>query len=157
MVSWREFSERQPELAGAGRRLFYQYGVGLAFLATTRSDGGPRVHPVCPIVTDADLFAFIVPGPKRGDLHRDGRYAMHSFPAEENEDAFSVTGRARHVTSEATVADLSRRYATERAVAEPPPKIARWELFSFDVESCLLTRTDAHGDPDPRHQTWHVL
>jgi hypothetical protein len=157
MASWREFSELQPELAGAGRRLLYQYGVGLAFLATTRTDGGPRVHPMCPIITDDDLYAFIVPGPKRGDLHRDGRYAMHSFPAEENEDAFSFTGRARQVTTEGTVADLSRRYATERALAEPRREIARWELFRFDVESCLLTRTNGHGDPDPRHQTWHGL
>jgi hypothetical protein len=155
MGSWREFSELRPELAEAGRRLFYQYGVGLAFLATTRSDGGPRVHPMCPIITDDGVFAFIVPGPKRSDLHRDGRYAMHSFPAEENEDAFSVTGRAMQVTDEATVADLSRRYATERAAAEPPPEIATWELFSFDVRSCLLTRTVGHGDPEPRHETWH--
>jgi hypothetical protein len=155
MASWREFSELRPELAEAGRRLFYQYGVGLAFLATTRSDGGPRVHPMCPIITDDGVFAFIVPGPKRGDLHRDGRYAMHSFPAEENEDAFSVTGRAMQVTDEAIVADLSRRYATERAAAEPPQKIATWELFSFDVASCLMTRTIGHGDPEPRHETWH--
>jgi hypothetical protein len=156
MASWGEFSEGRSELAGAGRGLFYQYGVGLAFLATTRSDGGPRVHPMCPILTDDGLYAFIVPGPKRGDLHRDGRYAMHSFPAEENEDAFSVSGRATQVTDEATVRDLSRRYLEERSATEPPVGIARWELFSFDVESCLLTKTSGHGDPDPRHEIWHA-
>ena len=33
-----------------------------------------------------------VPGPKQADLHRDGRYALHSFPCEDNEDAFYCTG-----------------------------------------------------------------
>lgn len=34
------------------RELFYQYGIGLGFLATVRPDGGPRLHPICPIITD---------------------------------------------------------------------------------------------------------
>jgi hypothetical protein len=25
--------------------------VGLAFVATVRPDGGPRVHPMCPVIT----------------------------------------------------------------------------------------------------------
>ena len=87
-MRWSEFSADSPDLADAGRRLLYQYGVGLAFLATTRPDSSPRVHPMCPLLTDSDLFAFIVPSPKRHDLHRDGRYALHSFAAEANEDAF---------------------------------------------------------------------
>lgn len=154
MASWREFADASPELAEAGRALLYQYGVGLAFLATTRADGGPRVHPMCPLLTQEAVYAFIVPGPKRGDLHRDRRYAMHSFPAEANEDAFSFTGKARPVTEDAAVADLAERYATERQLVAPPPEIVRWELFTFDIESCLLTRTQGHGDPDPRHETW---
>lgn len=65
-----EFAARRPDLADAGRELFYQYGVGLAFLATTRPGGGPRVHPMCPLLTAEELYAFIVPSPKRNDLHR---------------------------------------------------------------------------------------
>ena len=81
MASWEEFEEGRPDLAAAGRALFYQFGVGLAFLATVRRDGGPRVHPMCPLIHGGGLFAFIVPGPKQADLRRDGRYALHSFPA----------------------------------------------------------------------------
>lgn len=40
------------------------------------------------------IFAFIIPSPKQRDLHRDGRYAMHSYPREDDEDAFFVAGRA---------------------------------------------------------------
>jgi hypothetical protein len=68
MVTWEEFSHARPELARAGRALIYQFGVGLAFLATIRGDGGPRVHPMCPLITEDGLFALLVPSPKRDDL-----------------------------------------------------------------------------------------
>jgi hypothetical protein len=36
MVSWGEFAREKPELAAVGRALFYQWGVGLGFLARQR-------------------------------------------------------------------------------------------------------------------------
>ena len=44
MLTWAEFAHARPDLAEAGRRLLYQFGVGLGFLATVRADGGPRLH-----------------------------------------------------------------------------------------------------------------
>src|SRR5262245_49118593 len=73
VVSWGELQSTRPELAEGGRALLYQVGVGLAFLGTVARDGRPRVNPVCPLLTDADIYAFVVPGPKRDDLLRDGR------------------------------------------------------------------------------------
>jgi hypothetical protein len=67
-----------PDLAGEGRQLFYEHRVGLGFLATVRPDGGPRVHPICPLVTPEGLYGFIVPGPKLKDLRRDSGYALHT-------------------------------------------------------------------------------
>jgi hypothetical protein len=32
MLTWAEFAHARPELAEAGRRLLYQFGVGLGFL-----------------------------------------------------------------------------------------------------------------------------
>jgi hypothetical protein len=49
---------------------------------------------MCPLVTDSALVGFLQPSPKRQDLHRDGRYALHSFPPDANEDAFYLSGRA---------------------------------------------------------------
>jgi hypothetical protein len=156
MFTWREFADERPDLAGAGQGLLYQFGVGLAFLATTRRDGSPRVHPMCPILDGDGLYAFIVPSPKRSDLHRDGRYAMHSFPTDGNEDAFSVTGRAEVVHDRLTVPQLAARFADERGLGAPPDDLATWEPFAFQLASCLLTRTTGHGDPAPRHTVWHA-
>jgi len=156
MIAWGAFTSERPDLAEAGRGLLYQFGVGLAFLATTRADGAPRVHPMCPLVTEDGLYAFIVPSPKRNDLHRDGRYAMHSFPADENEDAFSLAGRARQVTDPALIAALALRYGDERDMREPPAALPTWEPFEFLIDSCLLTRTTKHGDDEPQHTTWHA-
>ncbi len=81
-----------PDLAESGRGLLYQYGIGLGSLATVRPDGGPRLHPFCPVIAEGGLFAFIVPSPKRADLLRDGRYAIHAFPPEDVDDEFLAMG-----------------------------------------------------------------
>ena len=72
-VIWEQFAAARPDLAGAGRDLLYQFGVGLAFLSTVRPDGGPRLHPICPVLVDGRLLAHIIPSPKRDDLHQIGR------------------------------------------------------------------------------------
>src|SRR3954447_11400647 len=107
MVSWLAFTQQEPDMAAEGKSLLYQHGVGLAFLATVRSDGRPRVHPICPLIADEGLFAFIVPSPKQHDLKRSGAYALHSFPCEQNEDAFYMTGRAACVSDDVRRTALS--------------------------------------------------
>ena len=134
----------------------YQFGVGLAFLATVRSDGGPRVHPMCPVISERGLFAFLIPSPKRADLHRDGRYAMHSFPTDDNEDAFSVIGLARPVDDADLRRGLQAQFLRERKWREPPKGFDEQELFVFHVERCLYTVTTGHGDPEPRHRIWNA-
>ena len=70
----------EPELAAAAETLFRAFT--LAYLATVRADGGPRVHPVTISVHDGGLYVFLVHGtPKGADLLRDPRYALHSFPS----------------------------------------------------------------------------
>lgn len=154
MKSWNEFAALRPDLAEQGRDLLYQVGVGLGFLATTRSDGGPRVHPMCPVLHDAGLFAFIIPSPKQRDLRRDGRYALHSFPCEDNEDAFSCSGRVRLVTDSDLRSALSAVFVAERAQFAVPAPSDEDGLFEFLLDSCLLTRTTGHGDPSPSHRVW---
>ena len=82
MVAWKDFSTAAPDLARVGRALLSQFGVGLAFLSTVRGDGAPRLHPVCPVISDEHLFVLITPtSPKYRDLVRDGRYALQTFPS----------------------------------------------------------------------------
>lgn len=152
MVTWNEFEQEQPALAAVGRAQFYQHNIGLGFLATVRRDGGPRVHPVCPVISKAGLHVLIIPGPKRGDLRRDGRYSLHTemFPPPDQDDGFAVTGRAREDTDSATW-DIVR----DQVIAdfgELWPDYDTMTLFELDVASCLLTLTHP-GDPFPKGPT----
>jgi hypothetical protein len=153
MVGWPEFERERPDLAAAGRDLLYQFGVGLAFLGTVDASGAPRVHPVCPIVCDQGLFVLVIVSPKRSDLHRDGRYALHSYPREDDEDAFYVAGTARPEDDPGIEGDVRAAFQAERPGMELPDFGAQ-EVFALDLERCLLTRTTGHGDPDPRHTVW---
>jgi hypothetical protein len=134
MASWSEFAADAPRLAEAIRILLQQYGPGLGYLATVRADGGPRVHPVSPVITEDGLFCFVVDSPKRRDLERDGRYALHSFPPEESDDEAYVAGRAQPVTDPARIARLA-----ETLRAEPQ---VDWRLFEFTIEAAMLAQ---HG------------
>src|SRR6266851_903224 len=113
MRRWSEFAAERPDLAEAGKGLLYQFGVGLAFLGTVRPDGGPRLHPICPVLVDDRLFAFLVPSPKRADLLRDPRYVLHSFPSPENEDAVYLAGVARHRDDDAVRGRLVDQFVAE--------------------------------------------
>ena len=108
MTTWKDFAASAPTLAQTGAALLNQFGVGLAFLATVRRDGAPRLHPVCPVLSGDRLFVLITPdSPKRYDLVRDGRYALQTFPQPKpGSDEFYVTGRARPVNDEATRASI---------------------------------------------------
>jgi hypothetical protein len=154
MLTWRQFSEVRPDLGAAGRELFYQFGVGLAFLGTVRPDGGPRMHPMCPVIVDDTLYAFIEPGPKRRDLERDGRYALHCFPPSNNEDAFYITGRAEARPDADLREAVSAVFWKERKQDAPPSPHLSNDLWEFLVETCLLTRTTGHGDWKPQHTIW---
>jgi hypothetical protein len=156
MISWSDFKAQQPELADQGAELLYHFGVGLAFLSTVRADGGPRLHPICPLFSDSGLYAFIVPSPKRADLHRDGRYAMHSFPLEDNEDAFYLSGVASYVTHPEVRDALGRQFADERSEFATPPPGADQHLFEFHIQAAMVTRTTGHGDPSPQHAIWRA-
>lgn len=134
MASWSEFAAAEPELAAAVRALLQQYGPGMGYLATVRADGGPRVHPVSPVITDEGLYCFVVSSAKRHDLERDGRYALHSYPPEESDDEAYVTGRAHPVTDRAVITRLA-----EALRASP---MVDWRLFEFDIATAMLRR---HG------------
>jgi hypothetical protein len=117
MVTWSELERRQPALASAGRGQFYQFGIGLGFLATVRPGGGPRVHPVCPVISPAGLHVHIKAGPKQRDLRSDGCYALHSetCPPPRQDDGFAITGRAREVTDAAVIGVVRGQILTERS------------------------------------------
>lgn len=156
METWASFEASAPHLASKARHFFYLYGVGMGFLATVRRDGGPRVHPICPILTDRELFGLIVPGPKLGDLRRDGRYALHCLtsPPPRQDDAFYTTGRAVEVTDAATYDRVAAQFLAERNIKSRWPGFEAQVLFDFRLERCLLTLTTAEDGIVAGHTVW---
>lgn len=134
MASWEDMAAARPELESHARELFLieqpdaPGPAGLGYLATVRADGGPRVHPVSPAVIDGRLFVYVLlSSPKLGDLHRDGRYALHSWPkpftdAGFDDEEFYLTGRATPVDDAALHARISG------AVGDKPESGASFEL-----------------------------
>lgn len=146
-VSWAEYAAAMPDMAAAGLRLLNQFGPGLGFLATVRRDGGPRLHPVCPHVVDGDLWLFVTPSsPKRSDLERDGRYALHTFPCPEVDDEFYVTGRAERVDDEKT-----RERARAGFLSNTTPDEV---LFRFTLERALLSTYGPRRSFPPAYSRW---
>jgi len=158
MSTWGEFARSSPALSQRAHELLYQFGVGLGFLGTVDAGGAPRVHPLCPIVAGDDLYLLVVPGPKREDLRRDGRFALHSFPCPDDENAAYLTGRAAAVDDEPELrAIVERQFLDERSVIPiDPASLAEQGLFRLDIERCLITTTTGHGDPTPQHEVWRA-
>ena len=144
MITWSEFEQRQPALAEAGRKQLYQYGIGLAFLATVRPDGGPRVHPVCPVISPAGLHLLIKAGPKQHDLRHDGRCALHSdaCPPPRHDDGFAIIGRAREMTDPKTAGTVRGQVLAERD-GKVWPGFEEEVIFELSIERCLLVLTQA--------------
>ncbi len=146
MITWPEFERQQPALADAGRRQLYQWGIALAFLATIRPDGGPRVHPVCPVISPAGLHLLIKAGPKQRDLRRDGRYALHSeaCPPPRQDDGFALTGRVGEVTDAEAIRVVRGQVMAERD-GKVWPGFEEEAVFEVALDRCLLMLTQAEG------------
>lgn len=156
MLSWKQFSEARPDLAGVGAGLFYEHGLGLGFLATVRRDGGPRVHPICPLLTEQGLYAFIVPGPKLTDLRRDSRYALHceTFPPPRHDDAVYLTGRISESADPTLRAALTAQLLAERHMQGTWPGFEDQTVIEFGIERCLLTLTQERDGLPAGHTVW---
>jgi hypothetical protein len=146
MATWEEFERAAPEMAALGLKQLQTFG--LAYLATTRKDGAPRVHPVCPVIAGGRLFVATAPtSPKRLDLLRDGRYVLHVLPGKEEEE-FLVRGRARRVTDAATRA-LVMEPSNRATNTDLNLKADEW-LFEYDIEEAATTHWYHVGQPDTR-------
>jgi hypothetical protein len=154
MITWTEFERQQPALADAGKAMFYQHGLGLGFIATVRKDGGPRVHPLCPVISTAGLHVIILPGPKLGDLRRDGRYSLccELFAPPRQDDGFAVYGRAVEATD-----DDAKKVVRDKVTAdfgEPWPDYDSLTVFELLIDRALLTLTQPNDSLPKGHTIW---
>lgn len=143
MTSWIEFAQQAPELAAFGQARFQ---TGVAYLATVRADGGPRVHPVTPIIGQ-QLFLFMEPtSPKGKDLQRDGRYTLHCAVEDSGGGGgeFYVRGRA------ALTGDPALREQAVRAASYTPEE--QYILFVLTVEFAFMNQYVEGGRNSRRWQ-----
>ena len=144
MATWGEFAAAEPELAAFGAERLL---IPPAYLATVRRSGGPRVHPVTPILTADGLFVFMEPtSPKGRDLRERGGFAMHNgVPDDEGTGGeFFLGGRAFAVEDPSV-----RALVTEAARYEPE---ARYVLFELEVTEA---RCNGYGDVTlPANRRW---
>jgi hypothetical protein len=149
MAAWGDFARAEPEMAKDGRDLFYRVGIGLGYLATVRKDGGPRVHPFCPVIAGDGIYGFIGASAKRLDLQRDGRYAIHSFPADEVDDEFYITGSVRLVTDQAEYAAAKASYEASGGKTDGGET-----LFEFLLEKAMYAKYRPRPDWPPVYRKW---
>jgi Pyridoxamine 5'-phosphate oxidase len=150
VATWSEFESAAPQLAARGNGLLYQYGPPLGFLATVRADGGPRVHPFCPIVAEGGLWAYILRrSPKGADLRRDSRFALHAFPAKDVDDEFFVRGWA-----EATDPTEGLRAAIIAAAVPATVGGDDEQLFQLHLDRVLVATCTHRGQWPPMYERW---
>ena len=147
LMHWSDLERLRPDLAERGRAILFNFGVGLGFLATVRPDGGPRVHPISPVITRGELYGLILPGPKRDDLRRDGRYALHTetIPPPNQDDGFYITGRAVEATDPELTEAVGAQLLSDMGLTERWPEFETQIAFEFLFDRCLLTLTHPVG------------
>jgi pyridoxamine 5'-phosphate oxidase-like protein len=146
VATWQEFAAADPDLAVfGGQRLMGR----VAYLATIRADGAPRVHPLTPHIGEGHLFVYMDPtSPKGHDLRRDGRYALHCSVEDRNggEGEFSIRGQAK-VIDEPTI----RTLLFEAARADGSNPQDRYIIFELSIESASSV---VYEDGEPIRKHW---
>ena len=146
MATWAEFAAAEPELSARAFPKPPEMFFALAYLATVRADGAPRLHPFCPIFAGGRLFAAIPStSPKGSDLRRDGRYMIHALPGPDDAE-FSVRGRAHEVADNAT-RSLVWAAVDESGVGGMIESVRHDPIFEFDIERVDAAHWEKVGEP----------
>ncbi len=171
MGTWARFESEAPELAeiatrlwpgivALDRRLTPPQGAPyfeVSYLASIRRDGGPRVHPFCPILAGGRLFAAIPrSSPKGWDLRRDPRCAIHALPGPDD-DELCIRARAVEATDGPTRA-LVKDVVERSGVGGMIKTVSHDPLFEFDIEQVDVAYWVDVGQPGTRavRQQWRA-
>ncbi len=160
MATWAEFTADAPEMARLAARLWPgatalargdavpegepQFTV--SYLASIRRDGGPRLHPFCPVLAGGRLFG-VIPrsSPKGWDLRRDPRCVIHALPGLDD-DELCIRARAIEVTDDPTRA-LINAVVARGGVGGMIESAARDPIFEFDLEQVDTAQWHDIGQP----------
>jgi hypothetical protein len=160
-AAWADFESAAPELAAAAAARWPgivalhrgqpvphgEPAFAVAYLATTRRDGSPRLHPFCPILAAGRLCAAIPRrSPKGDDLRRDPRCVIHALPGPDD-DELCIRASAREVTTDDEVRTAIHAMAVASGVGGMQRTTARDPLFAFDLEQVDIGHWVDVGQP----------
>jgi hypothetical protein len=153
VATWADFEREAPDLAAVGERVWpgllalsrnkrLPPGVAwfaVAYLATVRRDGAPRLPPFCPVLAGGRLFgATPRSSPKGWDLRREPRCVSHAMPGPED-DELCLTALANEVTEDAATTGLVRGVVARTGVGGIEAT-SRDPLFEFGLREVNVAR-----------------
>ena len=146
-MSWKVFEEDSPELAALACE---KLNRKIAYLATLRKDGSPRLHPVTPFIGNGMMFIFTESSsPKIRDLCRDGRYALHCAVGGEGPlIEVMVLGEA------VAISDTHVRREQAERIAASPVVTDKYVLFGLQVKRVMVVEYDEEKKPVVRR--WRI-
>jgi uncharacterized pyridoxamine 5'-phosphate oxidase family protein len=130
-MSWKILESQAPDIAEFSKTRLHNK---VAYLATVRKDGSPRVHPFTPIIGEGHFFVFMEQtSPKGNDLRRDARFAIHCSVTDNSGESGEViiTGKTNFIE------DPELRALAVKICPYNPAE--RYILFEFDPETVMLT------------------
>ena len=173
MAAWSTIHRQAPDIAAVATRLWPgpfaldrelpvptgQHTFSVAYLATVRRDGAPRLHPFCPIVADGRLFAAIPRGsPKGWDLRRDPRCVIHATPGPDD-DELCIRAAASDVTADADTTALVQAVVARSEVGGMVESVHLDPIFEFDILQVDVARWINVGQPGTHavREQWRQL
>jgi hypothetical protein len=166
VATWREFESAAPGVASVARMLWpgitaLHQGQAkppgtpwfpVAFLATSRRDGSPRLHPICPVLAAGRLFAAIPrSSPKGDDLRRDPRWAIHALPGPED-DELAIRARAIEVGHALEVRAAVIAVVRASGVGGMIETVSNDPIIEFDIVRVDAARWLDIGQPGTRQR-----
>jgi len=146
MINWSQFIVATPELAAFGKQ---RLESRIAYLATIRLDGSPRVHPVSPFIASNQMFVYMEPtSPKVFDLRRDARYVMHCGVEDNSggQGEFFIKGEAEEIREPEV-----RVKAFEQAALKGYNPQDRYVLFELRIDEAMGT---VYEEGKPKRLRW---
>lgn len=146
-----QFADRLwPGVVALGRGTAVPPGAprfSIAYLATVRRDGAPRLHPFCPILACGRLFAAIPrSSPKGDDLRRDPRCVIHAMPGA-NDDEFCLRAVAAEVAADSETSLLVQQVVSRSGVGGMIESVSNDAIFEFDLQQVDVAQWRDIGQP----------
>ncbi len=139
--SWGELQQASPDIAEFGRQ---RLDGKVAYLATVRGDGHPRIHPVTAFLSDTRCFIFAEPdSSKVRDFSVNPQFHLHCAMSDSSGSSgeFQIRGTAHAMETEA-----HRVEAEENCPFRPSTRSILYELKLLEV----VATSYRGGRPDRR-------